>query len=138
MSIDKITQFELLIIELNRNISYKEHAQITQTYNNMSTLYQEILKTNISINEKNRLYDSIVSAHDNIQNMGHSRINIPQVSLIGGGSIVASIFLLKGPEITGMAISTSDNILTPIARFAPAVLVLGAIAFFILRKKYKK
>ena len=135
---DKITQFELLLMELNRNISYNEHPQITDNYHLISALYQEILKTNISLEEKNRLYSAIVVAHESIEGMNKPKLNIPKTALMGFGGIVAGIFILKGPKITGRAIFNANNILTPITRFAPALILVAVIVFIILKKRHKK
>jgi len=138
MASDRISQFELLLLELNRNIAYNEQSQITENYNMLSAIYQDILKTDVSIEEKNRFYNSIIEAHENIKRMNSPKHNIAKPALVTFSGLIATVFLFKGPELTGMATSQSSNILNPLARFAPIVILAGIILFILLKKKNKK
>lgn len=138
MDIDRITQFELGLMELNRNISYNEESKITENYNQLNEVYKEIVKSDVPIEEKNRLYNCIMEAHHSIEGMNDKKSkNIRKSIVIGTASIVSGIFLIKGPEVTGMAISGTSSILNPIARFAPAA-ILGTVLLFGFWKKNKK
>lgn len=138
MSEDKITQFELLLMELNRNIAYKERSIIQNNYNQLNSLYQEILKSDIPIEEKNKMYSSVLGARESIENMDKHPANVPVIVTIFLGALISGVFIIKGPEMTGMSVSGTESFLSPIARFAPAVVVAGLIVFMILRNRNKK
>ena len=134
---DQITQFELLLMELNRNIAYDEKDKVTVNYNKLNDLYKGILKSDVSMEEKNRLYNHILTTHDGIQTMGQRKLSVPKMAAFSFAGLAAAFFLFKGPEMTGMAILDGNNILTPIARFAPAA-ILGVVVLFTFLNKNKK
>ena len=138
MSLDKITQFELEVLQLNRNIAYREKEKISENYSRLNDLYKEIVKLDIPIKQKNEMYNSVIEAHKNIKAMNQTKR--PNLTKIGGLSVAALLsvfFLFNGPEATGMAIA-GTNITSSVTRFAP-VAILGTILIFIfIKKKIKK
>ena len=46
---DKITQFELYLIELNRNIAYNEKSEVIKNYTIINNIYKEIIKYKYSL-----------------------------------------------------------------------------------------
>jgi len=135
---DKITQFELYLIEINRNIAYNEKEDVIKNYTTLNNIYKDILKSKIPQRHKERLYSSIVDLHENIQTL-----TVPsqtkKITYIGASILTATLFMLKGPQITGMVtLSEKYTILSPITRFLPALILLGIILLKLSNKKSKK
>jgi hypothetical protein len=138
MSLDKITQFELEVLQLNRNIAYKEKESISKNYTRLNDLYKEILKLDIPIKQKNEMYNSVIEAHKNIQAMNNvKKTNLTKIGGLSVAALLSVFFLFNGPEATGMAVS-GTTITNSVTRFAPAA-ILGTILIFIfIKKKIKK
>lgn len=135
---DKITQFELYLIELNRNLAYNEKSEVIKNYTTLNNIYKDILKSKIPQRHKERLYNSIMDLHKNIKTMENAP-STKQISYIGIGIITAFLFMLKGPQITGMVtLSEKYAILSPLTRFLPASILLGIVLLKITNKKRKK
>ena len=134
---DKITQFELYLIELNRNIAYNEKSEVIKNYTIINNIYKEILKSKIPQRHKEKLYNSIMDLHENIQTLNKT-VPTKQISYIGASIITSFLFMLKGPQITGMVtLSEKYAILSPITRFLPALILLGIVLLKISKNKTK-
>ncbi|MCK5107878.1 MAG: hypothetical protein KAQ83_04065 [Nanoarchaeota archaeon] len=138
MSIDKITQFELGIIELNRNIAYNEKERISDNYHQLNELYEEIVKLDIPLEQKKAMYNSVLETHENIQEMGKSKIwGARKIAGVAVAALLAGFFLFEGPAATGMAISGS-TIVSSVTRFAPVGILTAALIFLFIKQKKKE
>lgn len=139
MSLDKITQFELGIVELNRNVAYKEKDKISDNYNQLNVLYHEILKLDIPIKQKNAMYSSVLEVHQNIKEMDISRgLGTPKIVGLSVAALLAGFFLFNGSNVTGMVISDGGTIINSITRFAPTGVLVASLIFMIIKEKKKQ
>ena len=135
---DQITQFQIALIELNRNLSYKKTDQAINSYNRLNEMYQNILNSESTEEEKHYVYYILSKAHDNITpSKSNFNLNVPEITISSFFILSAIILHLLNPTITGMLIAEQQPTLASGVLFVPLVLIIIPIAI-IIRNIIKK
>lgn len=129
---DQITQFQIVLIELNRHLSYKKTAQAINSYNILNEMYQNILNSDSTEEEKHYVYYILSKAHDNITiSQSNFNLKIPDIVISSFFILSAIIIHLLSPTITGMLIAEQQPTIASGVLFVPLVLIIIPIAIII-------
>ncbi|MBL7050925.1 hypothetical protein ISS04_02055 [Candidatus Woesearchaeota archaeon] len=135
---DQITQFQIALIELNRHISYKKTDQAISSYNKLNEMYQNILNSDSTEEEKHYVYYILTSAHNNLTTTKTNfHLKIPEIVISSFFIFSAIILHLLNPTITGMLIAKQQPVMASGVLFIPLVLIIIPIAI-IIRNIIKK
>ena len=117
MERDKIKQFEIALLELNRNLSYKNKDEAVLCYNKLHKLYNGLLNTEINQEQKHKVYETILKSHKRLTapEEYHNQIDILEIVFLTSFLFLISIILSFSPEITGLLIAQQHaNLVKPI------------------------
>ena len=136
---DQIIDFELTLIELNRNIAYKNTDNVINCYNKLKDLYNDILKTDVPLEQKNFVYRTLLKAHNNLTPKNQRiSINMPTsiTAVVSAIAVISGLFFLTKPAFTGLVVASqtypSLKIISPIVFLT---VIIGGVALFIIKKR---
>ena len=139
MKEDKIKQFEISLIELNRYLAYKEKDSAINCYNKIHQIYNEILDSDLYFNQKQEAYNLLINYHKKITSPPQTMMKNSDIVFLTLVIFLSSILLLTGPEITAMLISQQKpNIVKNIYIFSTFLLILLPTAIILLKNAIKK
>ena len=138
MGKDKIRQFEIIFIELNRYLAYGERNYAIKCYNKLHEVYNHILDSDMQHDEKHRLYTKLIESHQNINFSPKPIIGSSEVAFMSICIFISSILLFTSPELTSMFIAQQKpNIVKNIYIFSTLILILLPITIIYLKNTIK-
>lgn len=139
MEEDKIRQFEIASIELNRYLSYGEKDSAIKCYKKLNEIYTCILDSDMQHDEKHKLYNKLIDSHKNINFSPKPIISSPDVVFMSIFIFISSILLFTSPEITSMfIIQQKSNIAKNIYTFSTLFFILLPITIVFLKNTIKR
>ena len=139
MKEDKIKQFEIVSIELNRYLSYDDKDSAIKCYNKLHGIYEDILHSEVQHNQKYRAYDILTESHKRITLPPQQIMNISEILFLTIFIFLSSIILLTGPEMTAMLIAKQKaNLVKDIFMISTVILILLPTAIVIIKNTIKK
>jgi len=139
MEEDKIKQFEIALIELNRHLAYEDKNSAINCYNKLHNIYKEILDSDISHNQKDNAYNSLIDFYEKIASSPQNIIENSDILFLTLFALFSSIILFTGPEITVMLIAKQKaDLVKNIYISSTFLFILIPTLIIFIRNKIKK
>ncbi|MBW2985472.1 hypothetical protein KY313_02340 [Candidatus Woesearchaeota archaeon] len=136
---DRIKQFEIVLIELNRYLAYNEKDSAINCYNKLHGIYNNILSSDIQHDQKHRAYNRLMDSHKKITSPPQQIISIPEAAFLTLFVLLSAIVILMGPEITGMLIAKQKiNLVKNIYMISTFLFILFPITIVLIKNALKK
>ena len=136
---DKIKQFEIVLIELNRYLAYNEKDYAINCYNKLHGIYNEILQSDTQHNQKNEAYNLLMESHKKITYQPPQIISIPEAAFLTLFILLSAIILLTSPELTGMLIAKQKaSLVKNIYIISTFLFILLPITMVLIKNALKK
>jgi hypothetical protein len=139
MGEDKIKQFKIVLIELNRYLAYNEKDYAITCYNKLHGIYNEILQSDVKHNQKNETYNLLMASHKKITYQPPQIMGIPEIAFLTLFTLLSAITLLTSPELTGMLIAKQKiNLIKNVYIISTFLFILIPITMVLLKNALKK
>ena len=139
MKEEKIKQFKIISMELNRYISYGDKDSAINCYNKLNGIYNDILHSNIQHDNKHKAYNILKESHKRITLRPQEIMKTTDIIFLTIFIFLSSMILLTGPELTAMLIAKQKaNLVKDIFIISTFILILLPIFVVLLKKILKK